>query len=148
MTATLGASDWTTWKEGGWPAIAMMSAGVFGVPLAVLVAIAGMVSALALFNALLLSYSRIPFAMALDGLLPSFIALRIHEPGSRGAFRIPTGTSGVCVLAGIPMLILLVVTALSFRDGEYGFPAVIGAGVAVALGPLAYRLFVRPARTL
>ncbi|MEO5589425.1 MAG: APC family permease [Gemmatimonadaceae bacterium] len=197
LTATLGASDWTTWKEGGWPAIAMMSGGILGIPLAILVAIAGMVSALALFNALLLSYSRIPFAMALDGLLPAslahaddrgtprsavlisavfyslfallsfvhlvvadvllysmalflefgaLIALRIREPGLRGAFRIPTGTAGVCVLAAIPMLILLVVTELSFRDGEYGFPAVIGAGVAVALGPAAYRVFVRPAR--
>jgi len=33
-----------------------------------------MVSAIALFNALLLSYSRIPFAMATDGLLPKSLA--------------------------------------------------------------------------
>jgi amino acid transporter len=33
-----------------------------------------MISAAALFNALLLSYSRIPFAMALDGLLPGNLA--------------------------------------------------------------------------
>ena len=34
----------------------------------------GMVSALALFNALLLAYSRIPFVMATDGLLPAALA--------------------------------------------------------------------------
>lgn len=71
LSATLAASDWTKWREGGWPEIAMMTAGSLGRPLAMLLALAGMVSAAALFNALLLSYSRIPFAMAKDGLLPS-----------------------------------------------------------------------------
>jgi amino acid transporter len=70
LSATLAASDWTKWREGGWPEIARMTTGLLGEPLAVMLAVAGMVSAVALFNALLLSYSRIPFAMALDGLLP------------------------------------------------------------------------------
>ena len=51
-----------------------MSAGTLGGPLALLLAIAGMVSALALFNALLMSYSRIPLVMAEDGLLPKALA--------------------------------------------------------------------------
>src|SRR5439155_2657054 len=42
--------------------------------LAIWLALAGMVSALALFNALLLAYSRIPLAMAGDGLLPRPLA--------------------------------------------------------------------------
>ena len=50
------------------------AAGVLGRPLAVWIAIAGLVSALALFNALLLSYSRIPLAMAVDGVLPRLFA--------------------------------------------------------------------------
>src|SRR6266550_867610 len=70
LAATLSATDWTRWREGGWPDIAMMATGVAGPTLAVLLGVAGMVSAVALFNALLLSYSRIPFAMAVDGLLP------------------------------------------------------------------------------
>jgi amino acid transporter len=70
LSATLAATDWTKWREGDWPEIARMSAGTLGKPLAVMLAIAGMLSAVALFNALLLSYSRIPFAMAVDGLLP------------------------------------------------------------------------------
>jgi amino acid transporter len=74
LSVTLAATDWTTWREGGWPEIAKMAAGSLGKPLAVMLAIGGMVSALALFNALLLSYSRIPLAMANDGLLPRKLA--------------------------------------------------------------------------
>jgi amino acid transporter len=74
LAATLSATDWTKWREGGWPDIAQMATGIAGPALAVLLGVAGMLSAVALFNALLLSYSRIPFAMALDGLLPRPLA--------------------------------------------------------------------------
>ena len=74
LLASAGASDWTQWREGGWPEIARMSAGTLGAPLAILIAVAGMVSALALFNALLMSYSRIPLVMAQDGFLPPGLA--------------------------------------------------------------------------
>ena len=198
LTATLGASDWTKWREGGWPEIARASAGVLGMPLAVCVAVAGMVSAIALFNALLLSYSRIPFAMAGDGLLPGFlsrpdvrgtprsavivsavcysvfallsfahlvvadvllysmalflefgalISLRIKEPKLRGAFRIPVGTTGVIVLALIPVLILTVVTGLELNDGEYGLPSIAAAVAAAAIGLPGYWLARRSLRS-
>lgn len=81
VSATLAATDWTSWKEGGWPDIARMAAGSLGEPLAVLLALGGMVSAIALFNALLLSYSRIPFAMAVDGLLPKSLA-KVDQRGT------------------------------------------------------------------
>jgi len=74
LSSTLAASDWSQWREGGWPDIARMSAGALGEPLAYLMSIAGVVSAAALFNALLMSYSRIPFAMAMDGMLPRWLA--------------------------------------------------------------------------
>jgi amino acid transporter len=153
------------------------------------IAIAGMVSAVALFNALLLSYSRIPFVMALDGLLPralartdsrgtprqavlfaavcysvflllpfaglvvadvllyslalmlefaALIRLRGAEPGLRGAFRIPVGRAGVALIAALPLAVLLLVVGLSFADGEFGVPALVGAAVAIVLGPLCY----------
>jgi amino acid transporter len=70
VSATLAATNWTEWRESGWPDIARMATGSMGEPLAIMLALGGMVSAIALFNALLLSYSRIPFAMATDGLLP------------------------------------------------------------------------------
>ena len=156
-----------------------------------MIAAAGMISALGLFNALLLAYSRIPLAMAGDGLLPpslartdgrgtprnavllsavfysffalvpfnglvvadvllyamalflefgALIALRRKEPGLRGAFRIPVGRTGVILLAALPMLVLLAVVALEVQDGEHGYPAVISALIAAALGPPAYML--------
>ncbi len=189
LLATLSATDWTRWRDGGWPEIATMSAGALGRPLAILIAATGMVSALGLFNALLLAYSRIPLAMAGDGLLPgalaatdargtprtavlvsavlysvcalvpfaglvvadvllyamalflefgALIALRRKEPGLRGDFRIPLGRTGVSVLAGVPMLVLLGVVALEIQDPGHGYPAVLSAVVAAALGPVAY----------
>ena len=197
LLATLAATDWTTWTEGGWPAIASAVGGPVGPLLAAWVALAGMVSAIALFNALLLAYSRIPFVMAADGLLPaalgrtdargtpraavlfaavwysvfmllpfgglvvadvvlyslaltlemgSLIALRIREPDLRGSFRLPLGTAGVALLAALPLCVLVLVVGLSFADGEYGLPAVIGAGAAILLGPLCYAIAQRHAR--
>jgi amino acid transporter len=194
LSATLAATDWTKWREGGWPDIARMATGRLGEPLAVMLAVAGMLSAVALFNALLLSYSRIPFAMALDGLLPkslakvdrfttprnavlvsavfysvfsllsfthlvvadvllysmalflefaALIALRKNEPGLRGSFRIPLSTGGVIVLALLPVLVLVLVTAMELTDGEYGGPAIIGALAAALTGPVAYVIAIR-----
>ena len=155
-----------------------------------------MISALALFNALLLSYSRIPFVLASDRLLPNALArldargtpataiivsaicyslfaivpfgklviadvllyslalflefaalvqLRKTEPSFRGVFRIPLGRGGVAFLAALPMSVLIGVIIVSFYDREYGLPAVIGAGVAIAAGPVIYKLFRRQA---
>ena len=197
LLATLAATDWTTWTEGGWPRIAMAVGGPLGPLLAAWVALAGMVSALALFNALLLAYSRIPFVMAGDGLLPaalgrtdargtpraavlfaavcysvfmllpfgelvvadvvlyslaltmelgSLVRLRVREPELRGAFRIPLGTAGVAALAALPLAVLLLVVALSFADGENGLPALLGAAMAIGLGPLCYVIARRHAR--
>ena len=81
LLATLGASDWHTWQEGGWPQIARMSTGSLGPALAFWLATAGIASALGLFNSLLMAYSRIPLAMADDGMLPAFLA-RTDERGT------------------------------------------------------------------
>ena len=70
LLAALGATDWNTWTDGGWPQIAAAGGGTLGRGIAVWIALGGMVSALALFNALLLAYSRIPFVLATDRLLP------------------------------------------------------------------------------
>jgi amino acid transporter len=194
LLPTLAASDWTTWTDGGWPAIATAAAGSAGRWIAIWIALGGMVSAWALFNALLLTYSRIPFVMATDNLLPSGLArtdqrgtprnavlvsavcyslfvlvpfgrlvvadvllysfalflefgalvrLRKTEPDLRGAFRIPLGRRWVALLAAVPMVVLVGVVIISFRDGEYGLPALMGAGGAIVLGPIVYRLASR-----
>jgi len=190
LLGALGATDWTTWTEGNWPQIAAAAIGG-GQWMGSWIALGGMVSALALFNALLLAYSRIPFVMATDGLLPAslgkidalgtprnavlvsaifyslfvlvpfgklviadvllyslalflefgaLIHLRKREPTLRGAFRIPVNRGGVIVLAALPMIVLVGVVAISFYDGEYGIPAVIGAAIAIVLGPVMYWL--------
>jgi amino acid transporter len=194
LLSTLAATDWTSWTEGGWPQIAASAAGNAGRWIAIWIALGGMISALALFNALLLGYSRIPFVLAGDGLLPKALAkldvhgtprtavivsavfyslfalvafgklivadvllysvalflefaaliqLRKTEPGLRGVFRIPLSRTGVSVLASLPMIVLVGVICVSFADGEYGLPAVIGTVIAIAAGPLMYRLALR-----
>jgi amino acid transporter len=92
LLATLGASDWTTWTEGGWPQIAIAAAGSAGSFLAIWVALGGMISALALFNALLLSYSRIPLVLASDTLLPNALA----KLDSKGTPRNAVIISAIC----------------------------------------------------
>ncbi len=81
LLPTLAASDWTTWTDGAWPAIARATGGAAGPVLAAAVAVAGMVSALALYNALLLSFSRVPLVLAEDGLLPGRLA-RVDARGT------------------------------------------------------------------
>jgi amino acid transporter len=58
----------TAWETGSWADIA----GLLGGPLLrVGVVLGGMISAFGMFNALVMSYSRLPLAMAQDGMLPS-----------------------------------------------------------------------------
>jgi amino acid transporter len=83
------------------------------------------------------------YALALALEFGALIVLRKKEPELRGAFRIPVGRGGVIVLAILPMVILLAVVGLSFRDGEYGLPAIVGAAVAIVLGPVMYWLASR-----
>ena len=78
VVPTLAVSDWHMWTDGAWPAIARAIVGGW---LAQWIALAGMVSAFALFNALLLAYSRIPLALARDGLLPPSLG-RTDERGT------------------------------------------------------------------
>jgi len=80
------------------------------------------------------------YSLALMLEFASLLQLRRREPELRGAFRIPLGVGGVAVLAALPLGVLFLVVGLSFADGEYGLPAVIGAAVAIALGPLVYSL--------
>ncbi len=57
------------WETGSWADIA----GLLGGPLLrIALVIGGMVSAFGMFNALVMSYSRLPLAMAQDGMLPNF----------------------------------------------------------------------------
>ncbi len=67
----LALTPWTSWTDGAWPDLATRVVGPW---LGRWLAVAGMVSAFALFNALLLVYSRVPLVLAQDGLLPGALA--------------------------------------------------------------------------
>jgi amino acid transporter len=63
-----------SWETGSWADIA----GMLGGPaLRVTLIVGGMFSAFAMFNALVMSYSRLPLAMAQDGMLPRAFA-KLH----------------------------------------------------------------------
>jgi amino acid transporter len=68
----------TAWETGSWADIA----GLLGGPLLrVGLVLGGMISAFGMFNALVMSYSRLPLAMAQDGMLPRVFG-KLH-PRSR-----------------------------------------------------------------
>ena len=92
IAAALAATNASAWHDGAWPDIARAAVGgSAGRVIAVLIASGGIVSAIALFNALLMSYSRIPFAMAVDGLLPRGVA----QVNARGVPRNAVITSAM-----------------------------------------------------
>lgn len=67
------APDWSGWTAGFFPEVAAMVGGKW---LGAWMAIGGLVSAAALFNALMMSISRLPYFMAEDGYFPKFITKR------------------------------------------------------------------------
>ncbi|HWZ27928.1 MAG TPA: APC family permease [Gemmatimonadales bacterium] len=92
---TLAVSDWHAWTDGAWPALARTIVGGW---LAQWIALAGMVSAFALFNALLLAYSRIPLALARDGLLPAALGRMDARDTPRAAVVVSAVVYSVCAL--------------------------------------------------
>jgi len=153
LLASLGATDWTTWREGGWPDIALSAAGALGAPIAIWLAAAGMVSALALFNSLLLAYSRVPLVVAWDGLLPAALT-RIDARGTpRNAIVFSAALYSVFALvpfAGLVVADVLLyalalflefgaLIALRMREpelrGPFRIPLGTGGVIAVAVLP-------------
>ena len=68
----------TAWETGSWADVAGMLGGPF---LRVALILGGMISGFGMFNALVMSYSRLPLAMAQDGMLPKVFS-KLH-PRSR-----------------------------------------------------------------
>ncbi|HEY3821931.1 MAG TPA: APC family permease [Polyangiaceae bacterium] len=71
--AGVDPSDWDT---GAWVDVARTFGGA---PLAVAVVLGGMISAFGMFNALCLSYSRLPAVLAEDGYLPRVFKRRLKD---------------------------------------------------------------------
>ena len=64
----------SAWETGSWAEIASLVGGPL---LRIALVLGGMISAFGMFNALVMSYSRLPLAMAQDGMLPRIFA-KLH----------------------------------------------------------------------
>ena len=76
MAAGMQPSQWST---GGWVEVGRRIGGPY---LAVAIALGGALCGLGMFNALVASYSRLPVAMARDGLLPAWFAKENPKTGA------------------------------------------------------------------
>lgn len=95
----------STFSTGSWANFAVLLGGRW---LGVAVVLGGMISALGMFNALAMSYSRLPFAMAADGMLPK-VFTRIH-PKTRAPWVAIVACAigwGTCLELGFERLIII-----------------------------------------
>jgi amino acid transporter len=65
----------SAWETGAWAEVAQLMGGPI---LRIALVAGGMMSAFGMFNALVMSYSRLPLAMAQDGMLPKIFA-KLHS---------------------------------------------------------------------
>jgi amino acid transporter len=118
IVPVLALTRWTAWTDGAWPALAVAVAGPW---LGRWLAAAGMVSAFALFNALLLAYSRIPLVLAQDGLLPAALARTDARGTPRNAVLVSAAAYSVFALLPFGGLlagdVLLYTAALALEFG-------------------------------
>ena len=86
-------------STGAWTDAARVIAGPgpFGAVLAFAVVVGGLLNGAGMFNALMLSYARIPYALAQDGLLPRFLARTTPETPTRAS--VPWASVLVCAVA-------------------------------------------------
>jgi amino acid transporter len=89
-------------EEGAWASIAGTIGGTIGgvAWLRFMVTLGGMMSAFGMFNALVLSYSRLPLAMARDGMLPPIFAKITRKNET------PWVSIIVCAVCWLPCLVL------------------------------------------
>ena len=86
-------------STGAWTdaARAIAGPGAFGTFLMLAVVAGGMLSGAGMFNALMLSYARVPYALAMDGLLPRFLARTTRPSATRAP--VPWASVLVCAVA-------------------------------------------------
>ena len=94
----------SAWETGSWADIAAMLGGPL---LRTALVIGGMMSAFGMFNSLVLSYSRVPYAMAEDGLLPRPLA-RVNRRNAPWISIVVLATGwGLCLGLGFERLVTL-----------------------------------------
>jgi len=118
--AGIGSAGWTT---GSWASAAQTIAG----PWAFLgVVLGGMIFGIGMFNSLALSYTRVPYAMAEDGWLPSFF-LRLNRHG------VPWISVIACSIGWVLALTLGFVKLIELDIAVYGLSLVLEFVALVAL---------------
>lgn len=97
-------------REGSWAQVAGLIAGTWRGTnwLGTLVVLGGMMSAFGMFNALVMSYSRLPLAMAQDGMLPRIFARTSFRTGSPWVAIVACATGwALCLGLGFQRLVTL-----------------------------------------
>jgi amino acid transporter len=103
----------SSFETGSWADLAGMMGGLVGGPLVakafrVALVLGGMMSAFGMFNALVMSYSRLPLAMAEDGLLPSvFGKLQARTRAPWVAITCLAGCWALCLGLGFERLVTI-----------------------------------------
>ena len=138
----------TAWETGSWADIA----GLLGGPLLRIgVVLGGIISAFGMFNALVMSYSRLPLAMAQDGMLPGIFG-KLHKQSKAPWVAILALAAGwaMCLGLGFARLVTLdillygaslllefvALAVLRFREPELPRPFRVPGGLfgAIAIG--------------
>jgi amino acid transporter len=101
-----------SWDTGSWVDVGRTVGAAIssrlGEVLAVAITAGGMISAFSMFNALILSYSRVPVAMAADGFLPKVLGLRSRRTGVPWVAILVCAVGwGMCMKLGFEKLLLL-----------------------------------------
>jgi amino acid transporter len=127
-------------STGAWTdaARAIVGPGIFGTGLAIAVVLGGMLSGAGMFNALMLSYARVPYALAKDGLLPRFLTRTT-------ATQVPWASVVVCAIAWALALNLSFERLISIDLVLYG-AALLLEFVALVVLRLREPALVRPFR--
>jgi len=138
----------TAWETGSWADIA----GLLGGPLLRIgVVLGGIISAFGMFNALVMSYSRLPLAMAQDGMLPGIFAKLQKKSRAPWVAIIALATCwAMCLGLGFARLVTLdillygfslllefvALAVLRFREPDLARPFRVPGGLfgAIAIG--------------
>ena len=76
LAMALSGLSAASFATGDWASAARLMGGSFGPWLAIAVVAGGCITGVGMFNALVMSYTRLPMAMAEDGMLPAVLARR------------------------------------------------------------------------
>ncbi len=145
--------DASSWETGSWVDVARSFGGA---PLAIAIVVGGMISAFGMFNALCLSYSRLPAVLAEHGLLPRVFARRFPKNGTPwvavlaccAAWTLTLGLSferlvslDILLYGSSLLLEFVALVVLRVREPSlprpFRIPGGVGALVLLAAGPLA-----------